>query len=284
MPLLSVTYVGEIHSAFASVEISQKFFNSERTPIECEYRWPLSDTSVLASLRIVLEDGRELEAKIEEENKAKEIYEDSMASGNSAYMAKKNASDVVTLSIGNLAPEATITVRARIAFPLEAEAQRWKFVLPISTSVFDLQDYIGATFNIETTSPILDIKSHNHTMEVENNGNTAKLSLNPDRHPLASAFEITWATQAFHQPGCIITRSPNTGNHAAMISFLPQFMGEGEDLEDLEGTGEFIFVLDRSASMSGSSIELAKQAVILFLKSLPVQSTFNIVSFGSDWV
>jgi len=43
-----------------------------------------------------------------------------------------------------------------------------------------------------------------------------------------------------------------------MISFLPQFMGEGEDLEDLEGTGEFIFVLDRSASMSGSSIELAK--------------------------
>ena len=135
MPLLSVTYEAEIHSALATVEISQKFCNSESTPIECEYRWPLSDTSVLASLSIVLEDGRELEAKIEEETKAKEIYEDSMASGHTAYMAKKNSSDVVTLSIGNLAPEAVITVRARVAFPLEAEAQRWKFLLPISNIV-----------------------------------------------------------------------------------------------------------------------------------------------------
>jgi len=41
-------------------------------------------------------------------------------------------------------------------------------------------------------------------------------------------------------------------------------------------------VIDRSGSMSGTFIELAKQALILALKSLPLGSFFNILSFGSN--
>jgi len=37
---------------------------------------------------------------------------------------------------------------------------------------------------------------------------------------------------------------------AGMISFIPQFLEEGEDEDDLEGIGEFIILIDRSGSMS----------------------------------
>lgn len=67
-----------------------------------------------------------------------------------------------------------------------------------------------------------------------------------------------------------------------MLSFIPKFCSL--DLDDaykasVKGTafeadietakGEYVFLLDRSGSMGGKRIEKAKEALILFIKSLP---------------
>lgn len=53
--------------------------------------------------------------------------------------------------------------------------------------------------------------------------------------------------------------------------------------EFIESRGEFIFLLDRSGSMEGQKISMVIQSVLLFIKSLPTDSIFNIISFGSSY-
>lgn len=80
-----------------------------------------------------------------------------------------------------------------------------------------------------------------------------------------------------------------------MLSFIPKFCSlsisdaykaslEGKKLEgDMDSAkGEYVFLLDRSGSMGGKRIEKAKEALVLFIKSLPKDAFFNVVSFGSS--
>jgi von Willebrand factor A domain-containing protein 5 len=45
----------------------------------------------------------------------------------------------------------------------------------------------------------------------------------------------------------------------------------------------FIFLVDRSGSMSGKKMEMTKEALKLFIQSLPPGCLFEIISFGSDY-
>ena len=58
---------------------------------------------------------------------------------------------------------------------------------------------------------------------------------------------------------------------------------QDDDVNVLDSRGEYYFLLDRSGSMAGARIEKALEALKFFLKSLPPNSYFNIVSFGVRW-
>ena len=50
-----------------------------------------------------------------------------------------------------------------------------------------------------------------------------------------------------------------------------------------ETPGLFIFLVDQSGSMSGKSIDLVKQALLFFIQSLPANSYFQLIGFGSNF-
>ena len=46
----------------------------------------------------------------------------------------------------------------------------------------------------------------------------------------------------------------------------------------------YIFLLDQSGSMSGNPIKVLRQTIILFIKSLPFNSFFQIIGFGTNFI
>ncbi len=45
----------------------------------------------------------------------------------------------------------------------------------------------------------------------------------------------------------------------------------------------FIFLVDRSGSMGNEKMQMAKDALKLFIQSLPIGAMFEVVSFGTDF-
>ena len=74
----------------------------------------------------------------------------------------------------------------------------------------------------------------------------------------------------------IVMEKGKDGSIVAMLSFVPSFALRKQE-------AEFIFLVDCSGSMRGDSIRVAREALEVFVASLPVTAHFNIVKFGSSY-
>ncbi|CAF0954447.1 unnamed protein product [Rotaria sordida] len=70
---------------------------------------------------------------------------------------------------------------------------------------------------------------------------------------------------------------------AVMASFIPTKEDCQRTMNNMKTTNEFMFVIDCSGSMRDENkIELVRQAMLLFLKSLPMDCYFNIIRFETN--
>lgn len=91
-------------------------------------------------------------------------------------------------------------------------------------------------------------------------------------------FVLTIQANGLDAPRCFAEErdSGGSGTIAMQLTIVPKFKLPPTPAQ------EFIFIVDRSGSMSGTRIETVKRTLKMLLRMLPsTLTTFNIVSFGS---
>ncbi|CAD8116740.1 unnamed protein product [Paramecium primaurelia] len=167
------------------------------------------------------------------------------------------------------------------------------------------------TININLQKPITFVKSPTHQILINNDDNQfvkENFTKNqiiildkkyPNNFLPNKKFELLFSSDDVNSPHSFLTHTNNDAlqhiKYCATLTLIPKFNevplddayssyinGLNLSSETKINRGNYYFFIDRSGSMEGQRIQKAKQSLILFLKSLPENSLFNVISFGSQ--
>ena len=304
VPLLGVSVEAELKGFAARVTLSQRYRNDGETPLEATYVFPLDETAAVCGFEALV-DGRVIAGKVLEREKAFEAYDEAISAGHGAYLLDEERSDVFTASIGNLPPGKEVVVRLTTVAELRAEGDGLRFTLPTTVSpryapaedrrgvgrtpeetlnppvAFRVPYGLSLRVKLDMPSAIRGIESPSHPVSIDLDGSRGTVTLGTAETALDRDFVLVVRLAESARPAVLVERAPD-GTHVAMLTFAPRF-GEGRIVATDAAKGEIVFVVDRSGSMNGSSIEEARNALQLCLRSLPAGILFNIVGFGSTF-
>lgn len=304
VPLLGVSVEAELKGFAARVTLSQRYRNEGESPLEATYVFPLDEAAAVCGFEALV-DGRVIAGKVLEREEAFNLYDEAISAGHGAYLLDEERPDVFTASIGNLPPGKEVVVRLTTVSELRAEGDGLRFTLPTTVSpryapdadrrgvgrtpaealnppvAFHVPYGLSLRARLDMPSTIRGVESPSHPVSIDLDGCRGTVTLGTAQTALDRDFVLVVRLAEAERPAVLVERAPD-GTHVAMLAFAPRFGQSGIAATD-SAKGEIVFVVDRSGSMGGRSIEEARNALQLCLRSLPAGILFNIVGFGSTF-
>ncbi|XP_023967245.1 von Willebrand factor A domain-containing protein 5A-like [Chrysemys picta bellii] len=321
VPLRSSSVAVLIRGFVADVSCELLYRNEEPGPVEVVFKFPVDAEAAVYAFQARL-GGACIQAQLHEKKQAQEVYGDALAGGQSSFLLQQEGirGDVFSCSLGNLPPgeEAVLTLRYVCELLLEPDGAA-RYVLPTvlrpryTPSGWNGEDVTQGIPRVPqgklpyTLSLSATLQSPHGIDRVFSNcpltplsytaGNrtTAQVSL-AQAPPWDRDVELLVYYVEPHKPSAVLEAGlpgakPGSlmGDPAVMVTLLPSVP---EALPAQSRAGEFIFLLDRSGSMacpmdgrvrSRQRINIAKETLVLLLKSLPLGCYFNIYGFGSEF-
>ncbi|PSN72238.1 VIT-domain-containing protein [Corynespora cassiicola Philippines] len=310
LPQVELQAHSTILSTISRTVLTQTFANPSSTSgiREVRYTFPLYDGVSVVGFQCHIGD-RKIVGEVKEKEKAKAVYQEAVSKGQVAGLFEQlpEAADVFTTTIGNVPPNARVVVEITYLGELkhDMEVDGIRFTIPniicprYGQYPADIQGNsapnvtgkgISITVDAEMAegSFIQKILSPSHPISVsmgttsvapnsEPTMSKASATLSLGTAELDTDFVLQIVSKDTGIPKAMLEQHPTVPNHRALMATLvPKFSLPAEK-------PEVVFVIDRSGSMGNTRIDLAKQALKVFLKSLPIGAKFNICSFGSHF-
>ncbi|KAG1809579.1 von Willebrand factor type A domain-containing protein [Suillus subaureus] len=303
LPLQEVNVKVWMVDVSARVVLSQVFENVSESPTSrAKYVFPLPESAAACAFELEHADGRVIVGVAKEKSEAAQAFQSAVDAGKTAGLVEWVTDDIFTISIGSIPARKKVTARltfvidlldngrrdqVRLQLPM-AIAERYGEtpVAMLDASTTNEKTIIKIAVDVQASDKIQEIRSPTHpTIAYKRyKSRTGKKSERRMRVTwwsttfLDKDFVLTVHALGLDKPRCFAEVDPQGRDTIAMqLSLVPNFKIPPLDSQ------EYIFVIDRSGSMSGAPMETAKRTLEMLLHLLPdSQTTFNIFSFGTN--
>ena len=310
-PLLRTDVEMDINGTALRTVVKQTFKNTGGQWVEGIYSFPLPNGAAVNELRMKIGQ-REIIGEIQERQLAEKTYQNAKQSGRKASLLKAHRPNLFTTKVANIGPfeEVVITIVYFKELPLSIEAQQVRFPMvigprytprggskhkelgsPVERTKSDFvalpniptvvsspaeQNLLTININLNLGVPLAVIKSLYHQVDVEQQGTQYQIRLTKGSVIANRDFVLEFAPQHDMKPRAVLLSEQRHGFDYGLLMIMPPV---SETIQSLPR--EVTFILDRSGSMSGTSIVQAKAAMKYALDQLKAGDKFNIVQFNS---
>jgi Ca-activated chloride channel family protein len=289
----------------ARVHVTQTFENPGDDWVEGLYVFPLSAGAAVDELQMLVGE-RRIRGEIKRKEEARATFERAKNEGRRASLVDQERPNMFTTSVANIAPHSSITVEIANLDTISFRDGRYALSLPLSITPRytpgTLQDdpenektvvIVAPTATPESVTsavqtaqievdlmpgfPVESIQSLNHSITTEAVGAGSRIRLRSPTVPADRDFELVWAPVVVPDMHAAAFAERFGDDTYVLVTLMPPQMQAERQYKR-----EVVFIIDTSGSMSGPSIEQAREALRLGMQRLQPTDSFNIIRFSSD--
>jgi Ca-activated chloride channel family protein len=318
-PTLKTEVQITVTGVIARTIVKQEFTNQGKDWAEGVYVFPLPETAAVDHLRMIVGE-RIIEGQIKERGEAKKVYEQAKQEGKRASLIEQERPNIFTTSVANIAPRDRITIeieyqetirydqgRFQLRFPMvvgpryipgtpvlvgdqppaghgfapdtDRVPDASRVTPPVEHPAYGSINPVSLSVDLAPGFPLGTLESASHPILIvpEPDGRR-QVTLRQDTVPADRDFQLTWQPAPGQNPSAtVFTQQQDGATYSFMMVMPPATVGK----TPVGLPRETIFIIDTSGSMSGTSIEQARAALLMALPRLTSRDTFNVIEFNS---
>ena len=305
MDKVSVEINTQLNEVFSKSIITQKFSNNSQNSIELKIDIYKIPTQIFSSFKVKIGESKIITSKVMKKEKAEQKYTDSISSGNSAICVNEESEKYV-INIRNIpSKEKVIFISEFLQFTEYTKNFEFELLrnLPIFQSVKSIYQNTDLTGKVEiqTKYKIINIDKN---ILMENLKIIEEKYKNEDKNIYLITYQVD-VLPTFNNnnkdylPSCKIYFNIDKDNAIIIynqksvydknknyyaLQYINKIQTQNNEESLYINPALLIFLVDQSGSMSGLKIKIASQTLELFLHSLPVNSYYQIIGFGSTYI
>lgn len=301
LPLEFTSVRAQVFGPVASVVVSQRFGNPLKEAAELDYLFPLPENAAVTGFELQI-GKRRVVGDIQELEAARATYQQARGEGRRTGLLEQRRENLFAVQLANIQPGETISAVMRYQQRMKFEDDSYTFVFPMGiTPKYDSPEHPGEGRGVH--APIAHGSEQIGSVEIELSVDAGvEIAGEPfsPSHPIETVrlderrLQVRTAgeqipdhdfvlryTVAGEQVKAAGWTSAGADQEIFLAAFIPPRMDE--EIQPLPR--EFIFVLDRSGSMTGEPIAQARNALRACLRTLNPEDTFRILLFDNelDW-